>query len=489
MAAPTIRHDRYRLDDFVRQDSNRQTWRAYDLVLNRVVGIQIVSRQHQNFDQIHRAAHQAGAVVDRRIVRVIDVVSDTDDLCIVSEWVEGLTLDEFIHTQLTPQHSVALTQSVVEAICALGRTDLDRRANTKDEWGHGRITPQSIIVSPSGEVRLRGHLVQAAIHGTVHGASVPQEDIASVGAVLQACLTEAWPAPINSQLEPSPSSGVDYALPGQLRAWLPKSIDDFVARTRIGPNQHQHINDVRLELLSIKHELPEDSVTTFGQGSDQAPGRSRLVRLGIGVAASVVVLGVVGFGAVAVFQGTGSEQLASDVPAPYNDAATVQQFLAGEGDAVSAGSSPSVADRALPIVAAWGVGEKRHPLSSTETGALAHDSDIATGWRTQNYRSPNVSRNKVDGLLIDLGSNQAISAFDLELAGLNSDIVITTGTLKQLTSGKGAVFAKIDGAPDQLITRVARPVSARYALIRFTKVPLGANGYQGGILTLKVLGP
>ncbi len=480
---PVIRHGRYRLDDFIEQDAHVERWRAYDQQLNRVVGIQVVSREHPRFDAIHRAAHRAGAVVDRRIVRVIDVVPDKDDLCIVSEWVVGLPLDEFIHSPLNPQHSASLTQSVIEALISLGRTDFNRRGSAND-WGHGRITPQSVIVNPNGEVRLRGHLVQAAMYGTVHGASYSEEDIDSVGAVLEACLTARWPADVDSHLERAPFNGTEYTLPGQLRAWLPDSVDQFVARTRIGPNQHKHLGEVRLGLLSIKQELPADDDGTLPQTVDAGHDRTKWLRLGMGVAASVVAIGLLGMGAVAVFQSPDTELVASS-EVDNNDSTpfenSTRQFA-------NTGGEGTLSDRELQIVAAWGFGEKPKKLTSSKSGALVHDSDITTGWRTNSYSSANLGGSNTEGLLIDLGSTQSVSAFDFNLIGSDSDLIISTGTKNQLLAGKGALFDEVEHAPNQLVIRKARPVDTRFALIKFTKLPLGVDGYQGGILTVKVLG-
>lgn len=486
--APVVRHGRYRLDDFIEQDEYVERWRAYDHQLNRVVGIQIVSRKHSNFDAVHRAAHLAGAVVDRRVVRVIDVVPDKEDLCIVSEWVEGLPLDEFIHSPLNPQHSVSLTQSVVEAVLALGRTDFNRRGSSED-WGHGRITPHSVIVNPNGEVRLRGHLVQAAMYGTVHGASNAAEDIDSIGAVLEACLTARWPADIKSHLEQAPKNGDEFALPGHLRAWLPKSIDQFVTRTRIGPNQHQHLNEVRLGLLSIKQELPDDEDGTLPHVINTGSDRTKWLRFGMAVAASVIAIGLLGMGAVAIFQSPDSEQTASSEESSNDTSALTGTSTQQAASAGAQGASPSTGrERELPIVAAWGFSEKPKRLASTKAGSFVHDDDITTGWRTKSYANANLGSSTTEGLLLDLGSTQSISAFNFDLIGSDSDLVISTGTKDQLLAGKGARFSEVEQAPSDLVVRKARPAEARFVSIVFTKLPLGVDGYQGGVLSVKVLG-
>lgn len=484
--SPVIRHDRYRLDDFIEQHPELQSWRAYDLVLNRVVGIQIVTRAHPNFDNIHRAAHLAGGVVDRRIVRVIDVVPDTEDLFIVSEWMDGLPLDEFIHTPLDPQQAVTLTQKVAEAVCALNQTE--RLGPTQQERGHGRLTPQCIIVNPNGEVRLRGHLVQAALWGTVHGATLAQEDIAATGAVLEAGLTATWPAPVASQLEQTPLGDSNYALPGQLRAWLPKSIDTFVAKTRISPDQHPQTKDVRLGLLAIQQELPDDSDAALSHSSQSPSRRSQLLKRGLAVTAGVAAVGAIGVSGFALVQSGGAEPIASSASQPSRTGADAQAAAALNANAANPTAGTRDPERALPIVAAWGLDESHKKLTSTTAGAFVHDNDITTGWRTKSYRSANVGQANADGLLVDLGASQAINAINLDLIGGNTDLTIKVGSKKQLVAGKGRDFAEITSAPSDLVVRKARAIDSRFLLISFTKVPLGTDGYQGGILSLKVLG-
>lgn len=484
---PIVRHGRYRLDDFIDQTAYTQSWRCYDLVLNRTVGVQLIARDHPNFAEVQQAALTAGRVVDRQIVRVIDVVLDDDDLCIVSEWVEGLLLDEFIYTQLTPQQSITITQGVVAAICALYDDSSTNQIGTEAGQGHGRITPQSIIVSPTGEIRIRGHMVQAALIGKIHGVENKSEDIAAAGAVFQACLTATWAAPVESQLEPTPRSGDTYALPGQLRAWLPKSVDTLVAKTRIGSQQFSELNDLRLGLLAIAQELPHDLDADGPLEQKKSFRSNRLLKQTIGVVAAVAAVAILGTSGVALYQSNQSELVASESTNPNEESFDSQAGVLGK-ETIATLAAPTDNERSLPIIAAWGVNEKPKLLASSTTGALVHDSDITTGWRTKTYPTANIGTDHPDGLLIDLGSIQSVNAVDLDLIGEDSDLTIKIGSKKRLMTGDGTVAATIVSAPSTLILRKARPLTTRYLFIDFTKVPLGENGYQGGVLSLKVLG-
>lgn len=474
----TIRHERYRLDDLVSTELGHESWRGYDLVLNRIVGLQIINRSHRYFPLIHQAALKAGQVVDRRIVQVIDVVLDADDMIIVSEWMDGSPLDEIHAAPMSAQQSTKLAQEVALAVSALNRHNVN----------HGRIGPSCIVLNRNGEVRLRGHVILAALIGNTNQEVARELDISAVGASLVAGLTNTWRGPIESRMNQSPVHNGEFLAPSQIRASLPRQIDEFVARTDIGPNQFRSIDDVMLGLVNAQHVLPPDyDIDQPAQAHGRSKAATAFRRTGgiiIGIAATAVVASA-GIGIIMISGNQASDSAqAGEPPRSSTSQSQIETPIPQTSDSEPA----SVEERELPIASAWGREEVGKHLSSTPEGALIHDGDISSSWKTPVYRTSKVSKKSFDSLIVDLGSEQPVKAIDLQLIGEDSDIVITLGKNPKFPVAKKNMFADVSSAPSSLVVRKARPVTTRYIAITFTKVPPGVDGFQGGIGSLKVRG-
>lgn len=167
------------------------------------------------------AACAAARVVDRYVVQVLDVLDHEGTLVIVTEWVDGIPLEQLLDEPLSPQESVTITRRVAQAISHIHAAGVT----------HGRLRPACVMIDQEGAVRLRGHMIDARIYGVEPGTDPAAADIAGIGALLLACLTGRWAGDTPTSLPPVPVFDGHWATPNQLRADLPKRLDTFVTRT------------------------------------------------------------------------------------------------------------------------------------------------------------------------------------------------------------------------------------------------------------------
>ena len=139
----------------------KRLWRAYDERLHRMVALRLVDSQDPLHDDLRAAACAAARVVDRRVVRVLDVLDHEGTLVIVTEWVDAIPLEQLLTTSMTPTQSVEVTRRVAEAI-----------GHIHSGVTHGRVRPASVMIDKDGEVRVRGHMIDARIYG-IDPATIP----------------------------------------------------------------------------------------------------------------------------------------------------------------------------------------------------------------------------------------------------------------------------------------------------------------------------
>ncbi len=169
---------RYQLLDLVTQDAgvgdrpDVYLWHAYDEVLDRAVAIRVLSDDDPRCAAVLGAAQAAAAVDDRRLLRVLDILtlpataSDPARIAVVSEWASGRNLERTIQDRggrpFSPAEAMALVADVARALAA---------ASTHNVI-HGRLRPSSVFITDAGEVRVRGLAVDAALFGEIPEAGV-----------------------------------------------------------------------------------------------------------------------------------------------------------------------------------------------------------------------------------------------------------------------------------------------------------------------------
>ena len=137
---------RYRLDVWVGQGGFGEVWKGYDPELNRPVAIKL-ARRDRHFpeslvDQFREEARRAAKLSHPGIVTVYDVARDDDGLHIVSEYIDGQTLQFRMKSGTVPlEDSVSLVIQVAHSL---------HHAHTND-LVHRDVKPGNILLRSNGE--------------------------------------------------------------------------------------------------------------------------------------------------------------------------------------------------------------------------------------------------------------------------------------------------------------------------------------------------
>ncbi len=224
-ATPEAGHrlaDRYRLQECIDKHNGTSTWRADDEKLCRPVGIHLMAADNELSGPVVEAAMAASTIDDGRFLRVLDAVRREDLAYVVYEWVpECRRLSEVLAAEgpMPPMDAQIMITDAAEALALAHAAGL----------AHLRLRPDTVLLSPSGQVKILGLCVEAALHGT----AVPDPaagDAKGLGRVLYAALTARWPEGEAFGLMAAPFEHGAICTPRQVRAGVPDGLDAVVDR-------------------------------------------------------------------------------------------------------------------------------------------------------------------------------------------------------------------------------------------------------------------
>jgi hypothetical protein len=209
--------DRYRLTDLLTESKGGRFWRAFDSVLQRDVAVHIISCDDDRAPLLREAARRSATVLDRRMLRVLDIDEAAERCFVVNEWGSGTSLDLLLADggPLSPTVSAWIVAEVADTLA------LAHDAHV----AHGRLIPENVLIDTDGSVRLIGFAVDAALHGLPDGRVAT--DIADLVGLLYAAVTGKWAGVSRSAVPPAPSAHGHVLRPRQVRAGIPRTLDSL----------------------------------------------------------------------------------------------------------------------------------------------------------------------------------------------------------------------------------------------------------------------
>jgi hypothetical protein len=207
--------DRYRLTDLLTESAGGRFWRAFDSVLQRDVAVHIISCDDERAPLLRKAARTSALVLDRRMLRVLDI-DETDNRCfVVNEWGTGTSLDILLAEgePLPPPVAAWIVAETADTIALAHEAKV----------AHGRLVPENILIDTDGAVRLIGFAVDAALHGLPAGRI--STDIGDLAGLLYAALTGKWAGVSRSSVATAPTDHGHVLRPRQVRAGIPRTLD------------------------------------------------------------------------------------------------------------------------------------------------------------------------------------------------------------------------------------------------------------------------
>ena len=226
---------RYRLDELLENatvgsdigtGTGTTIWRAIDEVLSRPVNIRTLAAGTDRAAQVLAAARASARAHDHRFLRVLDASTDDGVVYVVSEWVQGRSLATALREgPLPPAEAARVVGEVAAALASAHEVGLS----------HLCLLPASVLIADSGQVKVVGLGVDAAIRGIEIGtaADAAVVDVRGCGALLYAALTERWPLgghAGHSGLAPAPQEHGRACTPRQVRNGIPRDIDTATIR-------------------------------------------------------------------------------------------------------------------------------------------------------------------------------------------------------------------------------------------------------------------
>ncbi|KQX09609.1 serine/threonine protein kinase [Streptomyces sp. Root431] len=487
---------RYRLEECVTRLDGFSSWRAVDEKLRRAVGVHLLPADHPRARSVLAAARSAALLGDPRFVQVLDAVEENDLVYVVHEWLPDSTeLTALLATGPMEAHDAyQLVSQVSQAMAAAHREGL----------AHLRLTPSAVLRSSTGQYRIRGLAVNAALRGIT--AERPQRtDTEAIGALLYAALTQRWPYDSDAYGLSGLPKGVGLLPPDQVRAGVHRGLSEIAMRalandgataSRQEPpcTTPDELAKAVAAMPRVKPPEPEFPTppdyqrTTYQQGTYGRPQAHPAVtqpvmvppaplqsRTGTALKWAVSALLIAALG-------LGSWQIAD-------------RLLDQEPTTKTPVTSPTVDEKPkplkpIPIVSAQDFDPLGNGSEKPHAIDLAYDGDPSTFWYTENYRGVGFANLKSGvGLILDLGTAQEISSVDLSFVGHTSvELRTAPADASSAPSTPDAFTTQADGSGSNVTLKPTKPVTTRYVLVWLTELPSNDGGYRGKLTEIKILG-
>ncbi|MEU1149829.1 protein kinase family protein [Streptomyces sp. NPDC005863] len=483
---------RYRLEECVTRLDGFSSWRAVDEKLRRAVGVHLLPADHPRARSVLAAARSSALLGDPRFVQVLDAVEENDLVYVVHEWLPDATeLTALLAASPLEAHDAyQLVSQVSQAMAAAHREGL----------AHLRLTPGAILRTSTGQYRIRGLAVNAALRGI--SSETPQRtDTEAIGALLYASLTQRWPYEEDAYGLSGLPKDVGLIAPDQVRAGIHRGLSELAMRALVNDGATASRQDPPCttpeELVKAIGEMPrirppepaftappEYQHTTYQQGTygrTQAhPGVTQPVptpppplqsRTG-----KVLKWGVSALLIAAL--GLGSWQLADALMDRENsgDPGTTHTNESGEKGQPKP-AKPIAIKGAQEFVASGGA---QAPGDVGNT----YDSDGSSLWRTKTFNEgPRLAPYKPGvGIVYDLGSEQNVSEASIALHYGGDHTTVELYAADSLTPSTNVASMKKIGtgttSGQTLKIKAKKPVKSQYVLLWMTAVPRsGADGY------------
>lgn len=508
LASGDVLAHRYELHDLVNERHGSSTWRAHDKILNRNVGLEMISSTDPRADHFLEAARESTSVTDPRFLRVLDLITDEQQHhLVVREWARAFPLDQLLAQSPLPNRRAAtVVAEVAEAMA---------HAHEHGIY-HRRLTPHQVLLKQSGAVRVVGLGVATALAPVGRQDTLAdlqayeQLDVDAIGKLLYACVTGRWPGGLVDGLASAPAEHGRLLRPRQVRAGVSRDIDTIADRILGDPPRH-HETPLRkaadiahtLRLSGEDDDLLDDQPslagvsspdllrldpvivpegpppglepprrrpkafepappTTFERGKESAKRAARGDRglILLGVVGALVIVSLIGF-LVSRSTDRGSD--------PIDDSSPV---------------------RVLPVQRAIDFDPQGDDgRENRDQAPLAVDGVAGTGWQTSTYLgSPRLGGVKDGvGLVLDLGGLREVDSLRLRLTGDPTSLVIYTAAEQVTRTPRSrrdlSAVATVDAAGSDASIALPSDIVTRYVVVWLTSLPEVEPGVFRGEIT------
>ncbi|MFJ8823838.1 protein kinase family protein [Streptomyces sp. NPDC102467] len=490
---------RYRLEECVTRLDGFSSWRAVDEKLRRAVGVHLLPADHPRARSVLAAARSSALLGDPRFVQVLDAVEENDLVYVVHEWLPDATeLTALLATGSLEAHDAyQMVSQISYAMAAAHREGL----------AHLRLTPSAVLRTSTGQWRIRGLAVNAALRGIT--SDTPQRtDTEAIGALLYAVLTQRWPYENDAYGLSGLPKGVGLIAPDQVRAGVHRGLAELAMRALANDgataSRQEPPCTTPEDLVKAIGEMPkirppepaftappEYQRTTYQQGTygrPAAPGVTQPLtappsplqsRTGKALKWAVSALLIAALG-------LGSWQLADALMNQGGDSDETKQTQTTDGD----GKNPTKpAGTSIAISGAHDFDPFGDNSEKPSDIGKAYDSDPSSYWQTDFYKGAEFGNLKPGlGIVLDLGKVQEVGQVKVSFVGDTSVELraVTSNDSSQPTSFS-AFQKSATGSGTSVTLKPEKALKSRYLLVWLTKLPMTEDGtYRGRVKDIKV---
>ncbi|MFB8244715.1 protein kinase family protein [Streptomyces sp. NPDC055952] len=491
---------RYRLEECVTRLDGFSSWRAVDEKLRRAVGVHILPADHARARSVLAAARSSALLGDPRFVQVLDAVEENDVVYVVHEWLPDATeLTTLLASgPLEPYDAYQLVSQVASAMAAAHREGL----------AHLRLNPNAVLRASTGQWRIRGLAVNAALRGVT--SDTPQRtDTEAIGALLYAALTQRWPYESDAYGLSGLPKDVGLIAPDQVRAGVHRGLSELSMRALANDgataSRHESPCTTPEELVKAIGDMPrirppepaftappEYQRTTYQQGSygrqgahaggaqpvttPPPPLQSRTGKA-LKWAVSALLIAALGLG---------SWQLADalmDHGGKDDDPGRTQTNDGNDKSPKKPISKPVTIEGAKDFDPLGSDG-----VENPDETSLVHDGAPGTYWETSFYTSADFGRLKSGvGVILDLGKSRDVGQVTVSFQGATAVELRAAEDAATQPQSLNAFTKVAQGSGTTVALKPGESVKSRYLLVWLTKLPLTAEGnYRGRVVDIKV---
>ncbi|WP_326698654.1 serine/threonine protein kinase [Streptomyces sp. NBC_01754] len=494
---------RYRLEECVTRLDGFSSWRAVDEKLRRAVGVHLLPADHPRARSVLAAARSSALLGDPRFVQVLDAVEEDDLVYVVHEWLPDATeLTALLAAGPLEAHDAyQLVSQISQAMAAAHREGLS----------HLRLTPGAVLRSSTGQYRIRGLAVNAALRG-VTAERPSRTDTEAVGALLYAALTRRWPYENDAYGLSGLPKDLGLIPPDQVRAGVHRGLSELAMRAlandgATASRQEQPCttpDELAKAVAAMPRVLPPEPAftappeyqrTTYQQGTFgrpsavpaaatqpivQAPPPPLQSRTGkvLKWAVSALLIAALGLG---------SWQLAETVLDRSNDTNEPTTTQNTEND--SDDNKEPEPSKPVSIIGAKDYDPLGNGVEKPDSLKNAYDGDTGSYWPTDGYYTADFGKLKEGvGVVLDLGEVQRVSKVDVSFLGGETSVELRTTDSSSIPQMPGGFTTVARGTGTKVSLTADKPVQARYLLVWLTKLPYSSDDgkYRGKVADIKV---
>ncbi|MFJ5968519.1 serine/threonine protein kinase [Streptomyces sp. NPDC093060] len=493
---------RYRLEECVTRLDGFSSWRAVDEKLRRAVGVHILPADHARARSVLAAARSSALLGDPRFVQVLDAVEENDLVYVVHEWLPDATeLTALLAAgPLEPHDAYQMVSQVASAMAAAHREGL----------AHLRLNPNAVLRASTGQWRIRGLAVNAALRGI--SSDTPQRtDTESIGALLYAALTQRWPYENDAYGLSGLPKDIGLIAPDQVRAGVHRGLSELAMRALVNDgataSRHEAPCTTPEELVKAIGEMPrirppepaftappEYQRTTYQQGTygrpAAHPGATQPIsapppplqsRTGKALKWAVSALLIAALG-------LGSWQLADALMGQGGKPDDTNKTQVQDGG--DKGPKKPTAGTPIPIKG----GRDFDPFSDDHSEnpddiTKAFDNNPSTNWETSFYLSPEFGNLKPGvGMVLDLGKVQQVGKVTITFVGQTSvELRAASADAGSEPTSLDAFTKAASGSGTTVVLKPDTSLKTQYLLVWLTKLPSdGGDHWRGRVADIKV---